>query len=166
MKNPASIILSLPVLRYPVVTDATKLFASDGQRRAEPEDNSPEDEPGERLAGRRVLIVEDEAALALELQLAFEEEGAEVLGPALSLMGALETVAHTRNIDLAVLDVDLAGENIYPIAELLLQRGVPFLFHSGHGSRSQLAQLFPDTTTLAKPALPETLIDHLLRLRD
>ncbi len=118
----------------------------------------------ERLLGRRVLLVEDEALLALELQLAFEDEGATVIGPALSLMKALEAVAHAREIDVALLDVDLAGEDVYPIAELLLQRGVPFLFHTGHGSRMHLTQLFPGTATLMKPALPETLIDHLARL--
>lgn len=121
-------------------------------------------QPGERLLGKRVLIVEDEALLALELQLAFEDEGAEVVGPALSLLKALETVAHTAEIDLAVLDVDLGGENIYPIAELLLQRGVPFVFHTGHGSRAQLTQLFPGALTLAKPILPEALVGHLLNL--
>lgn len=120
--------------------------------------------PGERLLGKRVLIVEDEALLAFELQLAFEDEGAQVIGPALSLMKALEAVAHTPDIDLAVLDVDLAGEDVYPIAEMLLQRGVAFLFHTGHGSRSQLSRLYPGTITLMKPALPETLIDRLLGL--
>jgi CheY-like chemotaxis protein len=120
--------------------------------------------PGERLLGKRVLVVEDEALLALELQLAFEDEGAEVIGPAMSLMKALETVTNAREIDCAVLDVDLAGEDVYPIAELLLQRAVPFVFHTGHGSRSELTQLFPGTVTLMKPTLPETLIGHLLRL--
>lgn len=118
----------------------------------------------ERLLGRRVLVVEDEALLALELQLAFEDEGATVIGPALSLMKALEVVTHAREIDVALLDVDLAGEDVYPIAELLLQRGVPFLFHTGHGSRSQLTQLFPGAITLMKPTLPETLVDHMLKL--
>ncbi len=122
-------------------------------------------QPGERLLGKRVLIVEDEALLALELQLAFEDEGAEVIGPALTLATARQTVAHAREIDLAVLDVDLAGEEVYPIAELLLQRGVPFLFHTGHGSRSQLDSLFPGALTLMKPTLPETLIGHLLSLK-
>jgi CheY-like chemotaxis protein len=120
--------------------------------------------PGERLLGRRILIVEDEALVAFELQLSLEDEGAEIIGPALSLMKALEAVAHEREIDLAVLDVDLGGEDIYPVAELLLQRQVPFVFHTGHGSRSKLTSLFPGTVTFIKPALPETLIAHLLRI--
>lgn len=118
----------------------------------------------ERLLGRRVLVVEDEALLALELQFAFEDEGAEVIGPALSLMKALEIVAQARTIDAAVLDVDLAGEDVYPIAEILLQRNVPFLFHTAHGSRSELTQMFPGAVTLTKPTLPEVLTEQLLRL--
>jgi CheY-like chemotaxis protein len=120
--------------------------------------------PGERLLGKRILIVEDEALVALNLQFAFEDEGAEVIGPAQSLVDALEAVTHVGEIDLAVLDVDLAGENVYPVAELLRQRGVPFAFHSGHGSRSKLASLFPGTTTFIKPVMPETLIAHLLKI--
>ena len=120
--------------------------------------------PGERLLGKRVLIVEDEALLAMELQFAFEDEGGEVVGPALSLMKALETVTHAREIDVAVLDVDLAGEDVYPIAELLLQRGVPFLFHTAHGSSNLLSGLFPGALTCTKPTLPDTLIAHLMRL--
>jgi DNA-binding response OmpR family regulator len=115
------------------------------------------------LQGKRILVVEDEALVAFELQLAFDDEGAEIVGPALSLMKALELVAHTE-IDIAVLDVDLGGDSVYPVAELLLQRRVPFLFHTGHGSRAQLSALFPGTTTFLKPAMPETLIAHLARI--
>jgi CheY-like chemotaxis protein len=143
---------------------AAWLAASDGPSQPAPAPHETAPGEGERLLGKRVFVAEDEALLALELQLAFEDEGAEVIGPALSLMKALETVTNTREIDCAVLDVDLAGEDVYPIAELLLQREVPFVFHTGHGSRSELTQLFPGTVTLMKPTLPETLIGHLLRL--
>lgn len=144
---------------------APLLFAGDKPTGPAPRHSSGDGTPGERLLGKHVLIVEDEALLALELQFAFEDEGARVIGPALTLMQALEAVAHTPRIDFAVLDVDLAGEDVYPIAEMLLQRGVAFLFHTGHGSRSQLTQLYPGTRTLMKPTLPETLINHLLGLR-
>lgn len=112
------------------------------------------------LLGKRILIVEDEALLAFELQLVFEDEGAVVIGPAMSLLQALDLVAHTE-IDAALLDVDLAGDDVYPIAELLLQREVPFAFHTGHGSHAALTQLFPGMTTLMKPMLPESLVEHL-----
>jgi CheY-like chemotaxis protein len=120
--------------------------------------------PGERLQCKRILIAEDESLLAEELQMIFEDEGARVLGPALSLLEALETVAHAPKIDIAVLDVDLDGEDVYPIAELLLQRGVPFLFLTGYGSQADLTMLFPDVVTLAKPMRPDALIEQLLGL--
>ena len=102
--------------------------------------------------------------LAEELQMTFEDEGARVVGPALSLLEALETVTHTPKIDVAVLDVNLNGEDVYPIAELLLQRGVPFLFLTGYSSRADLTMLFPDAVTLVKPMGAEALIEQLLRL--
>ena len=152
---------------YPVVLDRALLrFAAAGDAPGEsgPAARPIPARPGERLLGRRVLIVEDEGLVALELQLAFEDEGAEIVGPAQSLIGALEVVTHTRDIDLALLDVDLAGENVYPVAELLRQRGVPFAFHTGHGSRSELAALFPGTVTFIKPTMSETLIRHLVKI--
>ena len=119
---------------------------------------------GEQLLGKRVLIVEDEAMVALELQYVLEDEGAEVLGPARSLIKALEEVTHSTDIDVALLDVDLGGDSVYPVAELLRLRGVPFAFHTGHASRAEMGALFPGTTTFIKPALPETLIEHLARI--
>jgi CheY-like chemotaxis protein len=119
---------------------------------------------GERLQGKRILIVEDEFLLAEELQILFEDEGAHVIGPALALLEALETVTHTPRIDVAVLDVNLSGEDVYPIAELLLQRGVPFLFLTGYSSRAELTMLFPDAVKLSKPMRAEMLIEQLLRL--
>lgn len=118
--------------------------------------------PGERLLGKRVLIVEDEALLALELQFAFEDEGADVLGPAMSLESAL-TFAGEAEIDIAVLDVDIAGVEVYPVAAILQQRGIPFIFHTAHGSRVELAALFPGAITCMKPTMPDTLVRQLLR---
>lgn len=119
--------------------------------------------PGERLLGKRVLIVEDEALLALELQFAFEDEGAEVIGPAMSLENALAVAVTAEGIDVAVLDVDIAGRDVYPVAALLEQRGIPFVFHTAHGSRAELSAMFPGTVTCTKPSMPDTLVLQLLR---
>jgi len=124
------------------------------------------EQAGERLLGRRVLIVEDEAFVAMELQFAFEDEGAEVIGPAMSLAQALSIVEQQADIDYAVLDVDIAGVAVYPVAHILQQRGVPFLFHTGHGSRSKHEALFPGAMTCFKPTLPEVLVSNLLALGD
>ncbi|MBW8754134.1 MAG: response regulator [Sphingomonadales bacterium] len=158
--------MSIATHHYPVILDRTitRIAAADKPPKNAGTAASPSVSPGERLLGKRVLIVEDEALVALELRFAFEDEGAEVLGPAQSLMKALEAVTHEREIDLALLDVDLAGENVYPVAELLRQRSVPFAFHTGHASRSELGTLFPGTTTFIKPALTETLIAHMMKI--
>lgn len=120
--------------------------------------------PGERLLGKRILIVEDQALLALELQFAFEDEGAEVIGPALSLAAARQAVVEHVEIDLAVLDVDLSGADVYPVAAMLQQRGVPFVFHTGHGTEPEIHALFPGATICIKPTLPHALIAQLLTL--
>lgn len=120
--------------------------------------------PERLLAGKRILIVEDEALVGLDMQFAFEDEGAEVIGPALSLQDAMEIVAREHRIDGAVLDVDLGGEDVFPVAQMLRELGVPFVFHTGHGSRANLSQMFPGSLTCSKPTLPGTLIATLLRL--
>jgi CheY-like chemotaxis protein len=119
---------------------------------------------GERLLGKRVLIVEDEALLALELELAFGDEGAEIVGPALSLSHGVMLVEATAEIDCAVLDVDLGGRDVFPIAHALEKRGIPFVFHTAHARASTLTTLFPNSETVAKPARPEDLVVRLARI--
>lgn len=118
----------------------------------------------ERLLGKRVLIVEDEALLALELELVFADEGAEVVGPALSLSHGVTLVESTPDIDCAVLDVDLGGRDVFPIAQALEARGVPFIFHTAHASSKALTALFPHSETIAKPARPEELVARLAKI--
>lgn len=124
---------------------------------------SHETEPGERLLGKRVLIVEDEALLAMELEFALLDEGAEVIGPALSLEAALRLIEAGPAIDCALLDVDLGGRDVYPAAHLLAQKGIPIVFHTGHGSPRELAQLFPGSETVLKPSRMATLVERLAR---
>jgi DNA-binding response OmpR family regulator len=137
--------------------------ASNGPR-SEPNTRFGSD-PGEKLLGMRVLIVEDEALVAIDLQFAFEDAGAEVLGPAMCLKDALAMAENvTAQIDCALLDVDLAGHDVYPVAQVLQRRGIPFIFHTGHGSRRAHSEMFPGAITCLKPTLPETLIDLLAGL--
>ena len=119
---------------------------------------------GERLLGKQVLIVEDEALLALELELAFADEGAEIVGPALSLSHGVMLVESTPQIDCAVLDVDLGGRDVFPIAHALEKRSIPFVFHTAHARASTLSTLFPRSETVVKPARPEDLVIRLARL--
>jgi DNA-binding response OmpR family regulator len=84
------------------------------------------------LAGKRVLIVEDELLVALMLEDFLVEFGCNVVGPCGTVENALQAI-RTEALDLAVLDVNLAGERVYPVAEALAERHIPFLFLSGYG---------------------------------
>jgi CheY-like chemotaxis protein len=86
------------------------------------------------LDGQHVLIVEDEVVISMELELALREAGAEVIGPASSVSSALEAIESARELDLAVLDINLGGIAAYPVAEVLRSRGVPFVFATGYGA--------------------------------
>ena len=111
------------------------------------------------LAGRRVLLVEDELMLALDVEIALTEEGAEVIGPIDDLAVGLALLDREPVLDAAVLDIDLHGEDVFPLAERLRARGVPFLFHTGHGDRTALARHFAGVPVCTKPVLSERLVD-------
>ena len=83
------------------------------------------------LKGARVLIVEDAVLLALELETGLAEAGAEIVGPAYELEEAMALL--DRPIDAAVLDANLNGRSVTPVAEALAARGVPFVFATGYG---------------------------------
>jgi len=88
---------------------------------------------GGDLDGLRILVVEDEAAISLLLEDMLIDFGCEVVGPAARLAAALD-LAQSETFDLAILDVNVAGEAIYPVAEALDERNVPFVFSTGYGS--------------------------------
>ncbi|MGA0605633.1 HWE histidine kinase domain-containing protein [Phenylobacterium sp. VNQ135] len=100
------------------------------------------------LKGSRVLIVEDAVLLALELETGLSEAGAEVVGPAYELEEALALL--DRPIDAAVLDANLNGRSVMPVAELLAQRGVPFVFATGYGEAGGAPGGF-DAPVIRKP---------------
>ncbi len=82
---------------------------------------------------RRVLIVEDEMLIALMLQDMLSDAGHIVEGVAHSLPAGLD-LARTASAELAILDINLNGEEAYPIAEVLQNRSIPFIFSTGYGS--------------------------------
>jgi len=84
------------------------------------------------VRGRRILVVEDEYMVAEDLRIELEDMGAEVLGPVPSLAGALALLATGALPDAAILDVNLGGEMVFPLAEALRERGVPFMFATGY----------------------------------
>lgn len=103
------------------------------------------------LGGKRVLVVEDEMLLALDLEEGLRDAGCEVVGPAGSLRSALR-LAENSDIDAAILDVNLAGERVFPVALVLSERGIPFVFATAYASSDELyPQEVRDVPRLSKP---------------
>jgi len=84
------------------------------------------------LAGRNILIVEDETMVAMLLEDIVEEMGCAIVGPTARVANALSTLS-SATVDCAILDVNLNGESSYPIADALAAKGVPYIFVSGYG---------------------------------
>ncbi len=87
------------------------------------------------LQGRRILLVEDEVLIAMALETSLEDHGCHVVGPYGRLAEALHAAEHER-LDAALMDVNLVGERVFPAAEMLSRRSVPFLLLSGYGDRA------------------------------
>jgi DNA-binding NarL/FixJ family response regulator len=99
--------------------------------------------------GTRVLIVEDEALLSMMVEDYLEEIGCEIMGTASRLEAALEK-AGTLSLDVAVLDVNLAGKLSYSVAEVLYSRNIPYLFMTGYGMAG-MPDSMRDATVVSKP---------------
>ena len=114
------------------------------------------------LAGRRVLIVEDEALVAMLVEDIMLDAGAEVAGPAATAAEALALLA-TALPDVAVVDVNLGGHTSEPVTRALAESGVPFLVATGYGAAG-LAALPPGGSVIAKPFEAEALVERLAAL--
>jgi DNA-binding response OmpR family regulator len=115
---------------------------------------------GADLNGLRILVVEDEAAISLLLEDMLIDFGCEVVGPAARLAAALD-LAQRETFDLAILDVNVAGEAIYPVAEALDERKVPFVFSTGYGSAG-IKDSYRDRPVVQKPFAQHELRQRLL----
>ena len=96
-----------------------------------------------------VLIVEDDEQLGEAIGLCVEQAGYEVVDCAQSVDAALATLG-CRTVDAALLDINLGGELVYPVASALTARGVPFVFVTGHDP-SEIPEQFRDRPVLPKP---------------
>src|SRR5690606_28362401 len=114
------------------------------------------------LTGMRVLLVEDEVIIAMEIEDILREIGCVVVGP----VGTVESAARLARegaLDAAVLDVSVDGEKIFPVAEKLQSRGIPFVFTTGYGE-SALPEKWRGTHRLAKPFTPGHIEAAIRRL--
>jgi DNA-binding response OmpR family regulator len=106
-------------------------------------------------AGCRVLVVEDETLIAVLIEETLEEMECKIIGPAAKLETALQ-LARAGEFDIAILDVTVRGGKVYPVAEELLARGIPFVLASGYGDWA-LPNSLRDQRRLLKPFTPSML---------
>lgn len=112
------------------------------------------------MTAAKVLVVEDEAIIAMSIQDMLLEEGFDVIGPAGSVAAALALLRNGEAVDCALLDVNLRGETVYPVASELSERSIPFAFTSGYG-QSGIDPRFAGRVVLPKPVDPLRLVAFL-----
>lgn len=111
------------------------------------------------LSGRRVLVVEDEALVAMMIEDILLDAGCHVVGPVAGAADALKLIDETP-IDAATLDINLGGENVFPVAQVLADRGVAFILLSGYDPVNVLEQ-FRGWKILMKPFTDTGLVRAL-----
>jgi DNA-binding NtrC family response regulator len=114
-------------------------------------------EPPRMLAGGRVLVVEDEYFISVELHRILTAAGAEVVGPCRTLAQARDSIGADR-ISCAVLDVRLDRETSLPVAWQLRERGIPFVFLTGQLNTDQILAEWRDAKIIPKPFHRRTIL--------
>jgi len=135
-------------------TDKIGAFAHDGQTRR----TNGEDKPGlpvQLTTGNRVLLVEDEILVAMMMRDILTELGFTVIGPFARVSEAMIAAVHD-DIDAGIIDVNLGGEFVYPVADVLVARKIPFVFITGYGVESIDAR-FGQVPIIKKPVQRQLL---------
>lgn len=115
------------------------------------------------LEGRRILVVEDNMLLALTFEQLLKDAGADVIGPAATIAEA-RNLTETNNISAALLDVQLADGEVWPVAQLLASKGVPFAFCTGYYDLGSLATQWPGRPVVSKCAIQMRILAILTEL--
>ena len=116
------------------------------------------------LAGKRILVVEDEILVYMLIETVLEEHACKALPPASRLPAAM-AMAEREEFDAAILDLNLAGETVYPVAEILSRRELPFVFLTGYGEGA-LDDRFKGRPVVQKPFRDGVLLQALARAVD
>jgi DNA-binding response OmpR family regulator len=116
----------------------------------------PQQEQHNKLEGKRILVIEDEPLVAMDLESSLTAAGCDVVGPAGTIEEAKSLVAD-GHYDAALVDVNLAGHPVDEIAAALTQKNCPFAFVTGYG-REALPRGFRDAVVLGKPFGQEQLL--------
>jgi DNA-binding response OmpR family regulator len=121
------------------------------------------DNPHTALLGARVLIVEDDALLLMELESILQDAGAEIMGCCRNVPEALRALEQNR-ISVAILDVRIGHTTIAPVARGLAKRGTPFLFYTGQVENDPTLAEWAGHAVLSKPARPAAIVEAIARL--
>lgn len=116
----------------------------------------------EALSGRRILVVEDESLVAMLLETILEDMGCTPVGPASNVDEGL-VMATDEALDAALLDVNVAGRQVFPIATALKARGVPFVFSTGYGEGG-LPDEWRGHATVQKPFTEAAIRQALMKI--
>ena len=118
------------------------------------------------MSERRVMVAEDSLLILVALEILFEQHGISISGQA-STVAEAQALVELGNFDIAVLDVNLHDEMVFPVADLLRQRGIPTIFTTGYAPSEMLPTRFADIPIIQKPydadalmALVERAFEH------
>lgn len=114
------------------------------------------------LQGRRVLVVEDESLVAMLLETILEDMGCTPVGPASNIDDGEALARGDAELDAALLDVNVAGRQVFPVAAALKARGVPFVFSTGYGEGG-LPDEWRGNPTIQKPFTEAAVRDALMK---
>jgi DNA-binding response OmpR family regulator len=114
----------------------------------------------DQLSGVRVLVVEDDSLLALDLEATLVEAGAVVVGLCRTLNEAMLRV-DASDFAVAILDFSLGTETVSPVARRLVNRGVPFVLHTGKSRHEPSLAEWKDCSIVEKPASPRALVSAI-----
>lgn len=109
-----------------------------------------------------ILIMEDEFIVALDLSDLAQDLGFTVAGPFATVAEGASAIARQRP-DAAILDVQLADGEVFPLADQLAELGVPIIFHSGHAGTANLLARYPQARTAGKPCPTEVIASYLVQ---
>jgi CheY-like chemotaxis protein len=126
-------------------------------------ETQPDPTAANGLQGVRVLVIEDEPMICMMFEDMLSELGCEVVGPAYDIEKATELAQHGVDFDIAILDVNLGGQPVFRVADLLVSRKIPFLFSTGMGAGG-LPLEWRDHSTIPKPMTMADLENGLTRV--
>jgi CheY-like chemotaxis protein len=114
----------------------------------------------QRLAARRVLVVEDDILIAMDIEQLLRDAGCTIVGPVSRVAEALELLQQNR-IDAALLDINLGSEQVFPVADVLDDSGIPFVLITGHTMRPVPAR-HKERPIVTKPYRPNRVLAALV----